>query len=119
MDGKAHIMARWITRVIAFVVLSVSGGALAQHWLEWQQPVIQTQACQGKTCHATPQHNAIVLPERRADSGLDLPVRPKLESLIPLPRPILAFALICLVLLGPALVRAGCVSSPRAPPATA
>jgi hypothetical protein len=119
MDGKAQIMARWITRVIAFVVLSVSGGALAQHWLERQPPVIQTQSCQGNTCHATPEPNAILLPERRADSGLDLPVSPKPESLIQLPRPTLAFVLVCAVLVG--LVPGGVerVPNPRAPPATA
>jgi hypothetical protein len=119
MNGKAHIMARWITRVIAFVVLSVSGGALAQHWLERQPPVIQTQTCQGNTCHALPEPNAIVLPERRADSGPDLPVSPKPESLIQLPRPTLAFVMVYAVLAGLVTVGVGRVPNPRAPPATA
>lgn len=111
-------MARWITRVIAFVVLSVSGGALAQHWLERQQPAIQTQSCQGNTCDTTPELNAIIVPERRADSGLDLLVSPKLESLIELPRPILAFVLVCTVLVGLVLMGFGRVPNPRAPPVT-
>ena len=119
MNGQAQALARWITRLIAFIVLSVSGGALAQHWLERQQPAIQPQSCQGDGCGQTAEHVTIILPERRSDAGSNLLVTPTLESITPLPRPRLEFLLLPVVLVALMVVFLERTSSPRAPPVLA
>jgi hypothetical protein len=119
LDAASHVkLSRWFTRLIAFVILSVSGGALAHQWLERNQPIVAAQTCKGDACGTTEAVLGAILPERRTEIAAPTIIGEIPEFTLELPRPVLEFFVpVLVVLLVPvAFVR---TRNPRAPPVTA
>jgi hypothetical protein len=118
-DTASHVkLSRWFTRLVAFVILSVSGGALAHQWLERNQPVVMAQTCKGNACGTTETVSSAVLPERRSEIAAPTIIGEIPEFTLELPRPVLEFLLPIVTVLFVPIVFAR-TRQPRAPPVTA
>lgn len=117
--AMGHVKAsRWFTRLIAFVILSVSGGALAHQWLERNQPVVVAQSCKGDACGSPETSPSAILPERRAQITAPTIIGEIPEFTLERPRPVLEFFVVLAVLLVVPVVFTR-TRQPRAPPVTA
>jgi hypothetical protein len=118
-DPASHVkLSRWFTRLVAFVILSVSGGALAHQWLERNQPVVMAQTCKGKACGASETVFSAILPERRAELAAPTIIGEIPAFTLELPRPVLEFFVPILILLFVPIVFSR-TRQPRAPPVAA
>jgi hypothetical protein len=118
-DLVSHVKpSRWFTRLVAFVILSVSGGALAHQWLERNQPVVVAQTCKGDACGTTEAISSAILPERRAELAAPTIIGEIPEFTLELPRPVLEFLVVLVTFLFVPVVFAP-TRQPRAPPVTA
>ncbi len=120
MNGAmGHVKpSRWFTRLVAFVILSVSGGALAHQWLERNQPVVVAQSCTGNACDAADTALSAILPERRVQIATPTIIGEIPEFTLALPRPVLEFLVpIAILVIVPTVFAR--TRQPRAPPVAA
>lgn len=119
IGAMGHVkLSRWVTRLAAFVILSISGGALAHQWLERNQPVVAAQSCTTEACGTTDTSFSAILPERRTEIAAPTIIGEIPEFTLELPRPVLEFfvplVIFCFVPVVFARTR-----NPRAPPVSA
>jgi hypothetical protein len=118
-DLVSHVkLSRWFTRLIAFVILSISGGALAHQWLERNQPVVVAQTCKGDACGTTETVFSAILPERRSELAAPTIIGEIPEFTLELPRPVLEFLVVLVTFLFVPVAFAP-TRQPRAPPVAA
>ncbi len=118
-DPASHVkLSRWFTRLVAFVILSISGGALAHQWLERNQPVVVAQTCKGDACGTTETVSSAILPERRSEMAAPTIIGEIPEFTLELPRPVLEFLIVLVTFLFVPVAFAH-ARQPRAPPVAA
>ena len=117
-NDRRNAPSRWFTRLVAFVILSVSGGALAHQWLERNQPVVVAQSCKGNACQTADTALSAILPERRIQIATPTIIGEIPEFTLALPRPVLEFFVPVAILVFVPVVFAR-TRQPRAPPVTA